>query len=362
MTGAVVLAACRAPVCPSGGGFAHLSLEEIAGPVIADLLTRADIAPEAVEELILGNGLGAGGNPARRVALAAQLPERVAGLSIDRQCASGLDALRLGAAMIISGQAKLVIAGGVENHSQRPIRQHRASGTPYEQAPFTPWPDRDPDMITAAADLAARQGLSREEADAYAIASHGKALAAHARLRGEITPIAGITADPFTRALRPALAARARALSGGITPANMAVAADGAAFCLLASADMARKDSVAILASASLGADPQIPPLAALPAIEAVLAQSGLRPDDLAAAEVMEAFAVQALATIQAAGLDPKIVNPAGGALARGHPIGASGAIGAVRAAHEAQARQGPVLTTIPAAGGIGSAMIFAPL
>ncbi|MEM8957448.1 MAG: thiolase family protein [Pseudomonadota bacterium] len=358
---AVILAAKRSAVCPSGGAFKHCSIEALGAPVIWSLLDAAGVAAEEVDELILGNALGAGGNPARRVALAAGLSEHVAGLTIDRQCTSGLDALRIAAAMVESGQARVVIAGGLESHSTRPIRAARDTGMVYEQARFTPWIDRDPDMAEAAAALAERHGISRQRADAYAVESHAKALAARARLADEILPIAGAADDHFTRILSPRTAARARPVAGSVSAANMAVSADGAGLCLVAAARPGTQALARIIAADTLGADPLEPGLSALPAIASVLDRAGLGANDLTCIDLMEAFAVQAIATIEVAGFDPNRVNPAGGALARGHPIGASGAIGAVRAVQEIRRTRGPVLAAIPAAGGIGSAAILTP-
>lgn len=358
---AVILAAKRSAVCPSGGAFKDCSIEALACPVIAALLKAAGVSADDVDELILGNALGAGGNPARRVALAAGLPARVAGLTVDRQCASGLDALRIAAAMVESGQARFVISGGAESHSTRPVRTARDTGAVYEQARFTPWADRDPDMAETAAALAERLGISREAADAYAIESHAKALAARARLAEEIVPVVGVEQDSFTRSLTQRTAARARTVTGPVSAANMAVSADGAGFCLVAAAEPGMQALARIASAESLGADPLEPGLSALPAIASVLGTTGLGVADLTSIDLMEAFAVQALATIARAGFDPDRINPAGGALARGHPIGASGAIGAVRAVHEVRRTAGPVLAAIPAAGGIGSAAILTP-
>src|SRR5690606_22205795 len=183
--------------------------------------------------------------------------------------------------------------------------------------------DRDPDMAQAAAALAAGLGIGRAEADAYAVESHGRAL--DADFRPEIVPLAGLERDAFTRAMTPALAARAKLLAGPVTAANAAVAADAAAFVVVASEEVARGRGLRIASSATLGADPAQPGLAPVPAIAAALARAGLTPAGLAQAEVMEAYAVQAIACIRGAGLDPGIVNPKGGGLARGHPIGASG-------------------------------------
>ncbi|MGB8815516.1 MAG: acetyl-CoA C-acyltransferase [Paracoccaceae bacterium] len=360
---AYIIAARRTAVMPRGGAFAALPLQDIAAPVIAACLADAGLAPEQVGELILANALGAGGNPARIVALASGLPERVAGLSIDRQCVGGLDALRLAAAMIAAGQAEVVVAGGVESYSRRPLRLRTdpAGGPPvaYDQPPFTPWPDRDPDMAAAAAALAVRLRISRAAQDDWAVQSHARALAAQPRLAAEIVALPQGHTDGFTRALSPALATRATALTGSITAANAAIAADGAAFCVVVSARLAARASRALLirASATLGGTPHQPGTAPLAAIAASLSAAGLTPAALTHAEIMEAYAVQAIACVQGAGLNPACVNQGGGALARGHPIGASGAILAVRLFHDLQ--QGPGLAAIAAAGGIGTALVL---
>ena len=312
-----------------------------------------------VDELILSNALGGGGNPARLAALAAGLPDRVAGLSIDRQCAGGLDAIRLAAAMVGAGQADVVIAGGAESYSRRPLRLAQTPGqapVPYDQPPFTPWPERDPEMTAAAAALAHRLGISRARQEAWAIRSHARALA---HLQPEVLGFAQGAADGFTRRLTPALAARAKPLAGSITVATAAVAADAAAFVVVVSPRMAERAArrLRIAASATLGALPEEPGLSPVPAMQAVLAQAGLDAQALERVELMEAYAVQALACMDALALPEDRVNPTGGALAWGHPIGASGAILAARLFHGLRA--GPGLAAIAAAGGIGSALIL---
>ena len=356
-----IIAARRTAVAPQGGAFRHLRIEDLAAPVVRAVLADAGLSPGDVDEMVCANALGAGGNPGRRVALAAGLPERVAGLTLDRQCAGGLDAIALAAALVAAGQARVVVAGGVESHSRRPLRAmpDPEGGPPlfYGQAPFTPWPDRDPGMTEAAAALALSQGIGRAEADAYAVESHRRALGAD--FRAEIVPLAGLGRDAFTRALTPALAARAKGLAGPVSVANTAVAADAAAFVVVAGEGVARGSrGLRISGSSTLGADPVQPGLAPIPAIAAALARAGLTPADLAQAEVMEAYAVQAIACIRGAGLAPGIVNPKGGGLARGHPIGASGAILAVRLFHDLSAGHG--LAAIASAGGIGAAMVLA--
>jgi len=347
-----IIAAKRSAVVPRGGAFARLSIEDLGAPVLRAALAACGVDPGEVDEVIVSNALGAGGNPARRVALAAGLPTRVAGLTIDRQCAGGLDAVLLARALIGSGAARIVVAGGVESFSRRPLRLRTdpdgGAAVPYDQAAFTPWPDRDPGMAQAAEALAQRLGIPRQAQDRWAVDSHARAR--RADFRAEMVEVAGQTADAFARDLTLPVAARAKGVMGSITAANAAVAADGAAFVVVSAAPRGR--SLRIAAGATVGADPLQPGLSPLAAIAAVGGAGGL-----AVAEVMEAYAVQAMAVVQAAGIDPVIVNPGGGALARGHPIGASGAILVVRLFHQLQ--QGRGLAAIAAAGGIGSALVL---
>lgn len=348
-----LIAARRTAVVPRGGAFARLRIEDLAAPVLQACLADAGIAPDQVDEVILSNALGAGGNPARRAALAAGLPETVAGLTTDRQCAGGLDAVLLAKALVDSGAADVVLAGGVESYSRRPLRlatdPDGGPSKPYDQAPFTPWPDRDPDMAQAAEALARRLNIPRDRQEAWAAASHAKALVAD--LSPEIVPLNGITRDAFPRALTPRLLARAPVLSGSITAATTAVAADAAAVCLVVSDRIAKGRGLALISGATVGGTPEEPGLAPVAAIRRIW-----QGEQLQQAEIMEAYAVQALAVIDGAGIDPACVNPGGGGLARGHPIGASGAILAVRLFHGL--RQGRGLAAIAAAGGIGTALL----
>jgi len=362
---AYIISACRSAVVPRGGAFAALTLDALGAPVLKAALTRAGIEAAQVDEVIVSNAIGGGGNPARLIALAAGLPEKIAGLSIDRQCAGGLDALLLARALIESGAADVVVAGGVESYSRRPLRLRThpdgRAPEPYEQPPFAPWPTRDPDMATAADALARAHGITREVQDAWASHSHAKARDAQPT-PDEIVALESQHRDPFTRRLTPALMARAKTITGSITSANMAVAADAAAFCVIVServrAQLGR-NGIAILGGATKGGAPELPGIAPLAAIKSSLAQTGLTASGITCAEVMEAFAVQAIACVQGAALDPARVNVGGGALARGHPIGASGTINAVRLYHELRKTGGTGLATIAAAGGIATALLL---
>ena len=359
---AFVIAARRTAVVPRGGAFGRLGMVDLAVPVVLACLADAGIDRAEVGEVIVSNALGAGGNVARVVALAAGLPERVAGLTIDRQCAGGLDAVVLARAMVASGMADVVVAGGVESYSQRPLRFRTdpdgGAAVAYERPAFTPWPDRDPEMNEAAAALAVRLEIGREAQDIWAVQSHAKALL-RGGFSGEIVGLAGVERDAFTRALTPEIARRAKGLCGSITAANTAVAADAAGFVVVVSARRAKVGgrAVRIVGGATLGGRPEEPGLAPVLAIGEVLRRAGLAPRDLQVVEIMEAYAVQAMACVAHGGLDPARVNLGGGALARGHPIGASGAILAVRLFHEMTCGHG--LAAIAAAGGIGTALLL---
>ncbi|MEP5031788.1 MAG: hypothetical protein ABJR02_14065, partial [Marinomonas sp.] len=228
--------------------------------------------------------------------------------------------------------------------------------------PFSPWAGRDPEMTQAADDLATQWEISRADQDAWAMRSHATA-SANPPNAEEITQIEGLSNDPFTRLLSPRLAARIPAIAGSITAANMAVAADAAAFCVIVSEKVHQTlgaKGIALLGGATKGCVPELPGIAPIAAVKSALHQTGLKPSDIAAAEIMEAFAVQGIACVQGTGLDAARVNLGGGALARGHPIGASGTINAVRLFHELQARGGTGLAAIAAAGGIATAVVLA--
>lgn len=374
MKSAYIIAARRSAVVPRDGAFRLLPVHELAAPVIDAVRRDAGLGLGDIEEVILGNALYGGGNPARLAALAAVLPETVPAMTLDTQCCAGLDAIGLAATRIMTGERRIIAAGGVESFSRAPIRMHRplASEQPpqaYDRPPFTPFPGRDPDMLEAAAALASLLGMARADQEAFAVTSHRKALV-HADT-DEIVAIEDITRDAFTRELNPRLCARLPVLAGtaayGVTAATTAVEADAAAVVLVAAEEVARRVARAhprltplrILGSTRVGGDPTLPGLAPVVAGHALMRQIGLRAEDFSVVEIMEAFAAQALACQNAHAFDPARVNRGGGALARGHPIGASGAILAVRLWHELQGEPDGAhgLALIAAAGGLGSAM-----
>jgi acetyl-CoA C-acetyltransferase len=365
---AYIVAAARTSVVPCGGGFRDVDYDALAVAPVARCLERSTLTPNQVDELILSNALGAGGNPARVAALASGLPTRVAGLSIDRQCAGGLDAIIMAHALITAGHAEVVLAGGSESYSLRPQRAFRSrwdeAPQPRHQARFTPWPDNDPDMSEAASRLADRDGISLDAQNDWAMASHAKARAASDRLAREIANPDGmaIAVDPFTRVLSPRLCDRATKIVGSITAANACVAADGAAVVAVVSPRvherLAPDFSLRIIGGRTLGGDPAMPGAAPIDAIRNVLEAAIIDARSLRAVEVMEAYAAQAIACVRGADLNPAAVNLGGGALARGHPIGASGAILMVRLFHELSRTGGMGLAAIASAGGLGTAML----
>ncbi len=391
---AFLISAKRTAVATRNSHFADLGLDRLATPVIKSVLAEANLGAKDVDELIVGNALGAGGNPARLIALAAGLPECVAGLSIDRQCCSGADALLLAKAMIESGQANVVIAGGAESFSLRPQRLARAHSKAqyiaYERPPFTPWPEHDPDMAEAASDLAEQLNINQLKQNQFAVESHQKALKARqqrpmidmemARQKEahenqnheqheskqkqgiqEIVSVAGITEDNFSRQLSLKVCERARVLHRTINTANTAVEADAAAFCLVVSERIAQRfqHAIRLVDGMTRGSDPTLPGLAPVAAIKQLLTAENIPVHKIKCAEIMEAFAAQTIACIEQSNIDATITNVGGGALARGHPIGASGAILAVRLFHELQLKPGLGLAAIAAAGGIGTALLL---
>lgn len=375
---ALIAGWARSAVVPRGGAFGRLPPHEIAAPVLRALLARAGLAPEGVDAVVMGNALGAGGNPARLVALAAGLPERCAAYSVDTQCCAGLDAVSLGVGLLASGQASVVLAGGVEAWSRAPIRMHRplqAGEAPvaYERPAFAPDPQRDPDLLAAAADHALRHGYTREQQDAYAVHSHQRALAHQARLMEEIVPVAGVGHDPYPRALDPARVARMPAVvrSQGepdcdLSTVAISAQADGAALVLLATPQacerLGLRPRAAWIAGATLGANPQQPLAAAQIAATEALRRSGTADaGGLHAIELHDAFAVQGLDFCRRLALEPGRINRRGGGLARGHPIGASASIALVRlladlAGDAAPGERG--LVAVAGAGGIGAAAV----
>jgi len=384
---ALIAAWARSPVAPVGGALSGLQAHEIAAPVVQALLVRAGLNAQAVDAIVLGNALGAGGNPARMLALASGLPVRCAAYSLDTQCCSGLDAMTLAVGLLASGQAEVVIAGGVEAWSRAPIRQVRprhAHELPqtYEQPPFAPDPAQDPDVLVSAADYACASAISRTQQDAYAVLSHQRALAFEMDLSDELVGVASCRQDAYPRHLDAARAARMPVALKGVGHAHgqavdcsvsrLAISskADGAALVLLATPQACQQlgltPRAAWVVGTSVGGDSRTPLLVAEQAARSALHRA--RVSNLAEMQVVElhdAFAVQGVSFCQAFGLDPLAINRRGGGLARGHPIAASGTIAMVRVLSDLCRDHGPGargLAAVAGAGGIGAAAIVSRL
>lgn len=381
MSGAPVLvAARRTAIGTAGRGFAAHTVDALAAPVLAEVARAVAPAGLPVDDVVLGNCMGPGGDVARVAALRAGLGHDVPGVTVDRQCGSGLDAVLQAASRVRAGDARLVIAGGAESASTAPHRSWPGSGERYTRAPFAPEGFPDPDMGPAADRLAAVRGITRARQDAWAARSHG--LAASARERGvfdaEVVAVDGVVRDDRPRAgmdaarlarFAPAFvdpAAEADAAASGlgtVTAGNSCGFADGAAAMAVTTEELARElglPALRVRAAAVAAGDPALPGLGAAPAARAALARAGLAPRDLGFVEITEAFAAQVLAVTDELGIDEELVSADGGAIALGHPWGASGAVLLVRlAARMAAAGDArPGLAACSIGGGQGVAMI----
>lgn len=378
----VIIAARRTPLSRAGGALKGLRAHELLAPVLRSLLADAGagLGPESVADVVIGNAVGGGGNVARLAALEAGLPVSVPGITVDRQCGSGLDAIVLASRLVAAGGNPLYLAGGVESISTAPLRAHRnADGTAayYSRAQFAPPSHGDPDMGVAAENVAAHYGISRERQDTLALRSHRRALAAAAagRFDAELVPLAAgpgasVGADDGPRpSLGPAVMARfppVFASGGTVTAGNSCFDADGAAAVVITSVQRARQlgatDGLLVLGTDTAGVAPQLLGIGAAASAQRLLAAHGLTAADVGLVEFNEAFAAQTLACFDQLGIDPERANLDGGALALGHAYGASGAVLVTRLL--AQARSSPeqgqlALAMISIAGGMGTAALF---
>ncbi|MGY1740146.1 MULTISPECIES: thiolase family protein [unclassified Blastococcus] len=367
----VIVAARRTPIGTAGHALASCTAADLAAAVLADLAAGLPASVD-LREVVLGNCTGPGGDVARVAALQAGLPVTVPGLTVDRQCGSGLAAIVLAAAQL-RAESGAVLAGGVESASTAPWRMWPPRGEEppvrYTRAPFAPAAVGDPDMGPAAELVAREHGVSRAAQDAYAARSHARAVAT-AQAGGfaaELVPVAGVTRDERPRTgltverlgrLRPAFVP-----GGAVTVGNACGVNDGAAAVALVDAGTHRRLGVPglrVLATATAGVDPNRPGLGIVPAARQALDRAGLGLDDVDVVEFNEAFAGQVLACCAELGLDPERVCPEGGALALGHPWGASGAVLAVRLFSQLvrSGRGGTGLAAIAVGGGQGVAMV----
>lgn len=367
----VIVAAARTAIGTAGRSLSTVTAERLAGPVLAEVTRRAGLDPAEVGDVVLGNCMGPGGDVARSAALRAGLPEHVPALTVDRQCASGLAAVDVAVRMVATG-SPAVLAGGVESASTAPWRHwppvEGADPVRYERAPFAPAGWDDPDMGVANDLLAQEAGVSRERQDEYAARSHARAVAAQEAgvFDDETVAVGGVVRDDRPRAtltvdklarLRPAFRD-----GGSVTAGNSCGISDGAAaVAVVDAATHARLGGpgLRVLATATAGVAPPRPGRGLVPATRTALQRAGIGLDDLDAIEVNEAFAGQVLACCDELGLDPLRVCADGGALALGHPWGASGAVLLVRLFHQLVPRPGSLgLAAIAAGGGQGVAMV----
>jgi acetyl-CoA C-acetyltransferase len=386
----VILSAVRTPIGKFLGGLSQLSAPQLGSLVIAEAMTRANVATTAIDEVIFGNVVqaGVGQAPARQAALAAGLPETIAAVTINKVCGSGLKAVILADQVIRSGDATIIVAGGMESMSQAPfllpgIRQGYSYGnrTVVDAllhdglwCPFNRWA-----MGDAAEALADRCGITRIEQDQFAVNSHQRAAAAweSGAFSTEVIPVSvgsgakarvvavdeGIrpeTTMDSLAGLKPVF----RADNGSVTAGNASQLSDGAAAVVVASesvaASLGRKPLARIIATATSGVPPRDIFLAPVLAIRQVLSRAGLRLEEIDLFEINEAFAVQMIACERELGLDRARVNVHGGAVALGHPIGASGArvlVTLIHALHKHQARYG--LASLCLGGGNAVAMVI---
>jgi acetyl-CoA C-acetyltransferase len=362
----LIIAAQRTPIGTRGRGLAGVTLDQLTAPVMrASLRDSFEVlgGEYPVADVVIGNCMGPGGNPARLAALAAGLDVSVPGMTVDRQCGSGLAAILEAATAIRAGDARLRLAGGAESASTAPVRS--IDGAPYDRAPFAPAGFPDPEMVRAAEDLAASTGISRARQDAAALRSHQRAAAARAReaFAAELVPLGGLDRDEAAGTVTPAMAHRFAPLipGGTVTPGNSCRISDGAAIVALAPAGSvpAGVPALALRAHAIIGCDPALPGIGAAPAIQAALDQAGLTTASIDAFEIVEAFAAQLLAVLDALEMDdadPRVCAD-GGALALGHPWGASGAVSVVRLFSRLIRGGAPAGSLCVAAASIGGGM-----
>jgi acetyl-CoA C-acetyltransferase len=389
MTDIVIASAARTPVGAFNGGLASLPAHKLGEVAIAEAMRRAQIEPKEVSEVILGQILaaGEGQNPARQAAVAAGLPFEVTAYGVNQLCGSGLRAVALGYQAIRGGDSDIVVAGGQESMSQAPHCMHLRNGVKMGDAQLVDTMIRDGlwdafngyHMGNTAENVAQRWQITREEQDRFAARSQAKAEAAQkaGRFKDEIVPVKietrrgevvvdadeypkhGTTAEILAK-LRPAFDK-----NGTVTAGNASGINDGAAAVVLMSAAAAQKRGLTPLARivswATAGVDPAIMGTGPIPASRMALKKAGWSKDDLDLVEANEAFAAQACAVNKDLGWDTDKVNVNGGAIALGHPIGASGARVLVTLLYEMQRRNVKKgLATLCIGGGMGIAMCVA--
>jgi acetyl-CoA C-acetyltransferase len=356
MSEAYLVGGVRTPVGRYGGALASVRPDDLAALVLREAVSRAGVPGDAVEEVFFGAANQAGEdnrNVARMAVLLAGLPDTVAALTVNRLCASGMSAIALAAQAVRAGDADVLVAGGVESMTRapwvqaKPERPWAKPGEAYDTSIGWRFPNpalraRDKatfSMPETAEEVARLDGITREDADAFALRSHGRAIAAvdAGRFAPEIVPVptrggtVGTDEGPRRDTSAEVLARLRPVVAGGsvVTAGNSSALNDGASAIVVASAAAVERYGLTprarILASASAALAPEIMGLGPVPATQKALAKAGLTVGDIDAVELNEAFATQSLAAIRRLGLDPEVVNADGGAIALGHPLGSSG-------------------------------------
>ena len=346
MPEAYIVDAARTAVGRRGGGFADSHPADMAAHVIKTVVERHDFDPSDIDDVILGclDNIGSqAGDIARTAALAAGLPESVPGVTVDRQCGSAQQAVSFAAQAVMSGTADIIVAGGVQKMSQYPILSAFGAGEPFGSA--DPWTgckgwyerygDQEISQFRGAEMIAQQWKLSREDNERFALESHRRALSAidNGYFEKEITGYEGITTDEGPRRDTSAekLAGLKTLVEGGMLTAGVASQiSDGAAALLVVSEAAVKRYGFTPRArvhhTSPRGADPVMMLAPPIPATQHALKRAGLSIDDIDTVEINEAFAPVALAWLAELGADPAKVNPNGGAIALGHPIGCTGA------------------------------------
>jgi len=378
MNEAVIVMAKRTPIGKMGGILSTLEPELLLAPLIQYIVAETKISKDLIDDIIIGNVVGPGGNIARVAALEAGLPVTVPGVTVDRQCGSGLEAINIAARLIQSGAGEIYLAGGVESTSRAPWKMAKPQslmGVPqlYTRAHFTPSAYGDPDMGIAAENVAKQYAISRDEQDRYSLTSHQKAIHAQktGRFHQEIVPVQvngewlsidecprGNTSLDKLQRLSPIFLKQGTVTAGNACPLN-----DGAALILIMSRDKCNelnlKPILRVADAQVAGVDPHYLGIGPVPAVQKVLNRQQLTVADLDTVEFNEAFASQVLASLKELQIPEEKVNLGGGALAIGHPYGASGAILMTRLCAEMLRKpykRG--LATLGIGGGIGLATL----
>jgi 3-oxoadipyl-CoA thiolase len=384
---AVVLSAVRTPVGRYGGALSGVRPDDLAATAIAAAVERAGARGDEIEDVYFGCANQAGEdnrNVARMAVLLADLPESVAGVTVNRLCASGLAAVVSACHAVIAGDGDLFVAGGVESMSRAPLAMAKPD-TPFPRGNQTVWDTtlgwRFPNprleemfplepMGETGENVAERWSVSREDQDAFALQSQRRWADADAagRFADELVAVGDVEHDehprPDTTAEKLAALKPAFRPGGGVTAGNSSGINDGAAALVIASEEKARELGVEPLAafagSAVAGVDPTVMGIGPVPAVRKLLARTGIDAGELDLVELNEAFASQSLVVIRELGLDPERVNVNGGAIAIGHPLGMSGARLVVTLLHELRRRGGRFgLATLCVGVGQGQAALF---